>query len=442
MTALVGKRVRTVQPQPWQAQLIDWDNEITRDMVLCLSHADQAYGYAANSTGTIISTAAYTNGGQFNTPAGTAARAASNVLYAAPCGLTGTSYSLFAFGAATSAAVIQSALDMDNGTTRYWQFRLANGKADFIPFNTSAANTGQATSPVAMTVAEMSRGFTMGATASSTRTAVFQNGKVTAATPTNLIAVGTTFPVAVGARQTGTQPWATGGLMLVAMWNRTLTDAEMQSLADNPWQLFKPAPRRLWLAYSASSGTDTPVNPGAGALTLTGYAPTIAQTITTNVTPGVGSLTLTGYAPSVSQSVVTNVVPQAGALTLTGFAPSVTRTANVSVSPGAGSLALIGYAPTVTRTANQSVQPGAGALTLTGYAPLISQGVDNAPRVNLVTIMRITTTNRTVDLGAAVNKTATLNHAGPNLATIMSAAATNCTAVLGPVSINLTAGFP
>ena len=63
----------------------------------------------------------------------------------------------------------------------------------------------------------------------------------------------------------------------------------------------------------------------------------------------------------------------AGTLTVTGHAPTLAQTAHQSVAPGAGSVALTGYAPTVARTAHQSVEPGAGTLAITGHAPQVQQ---------------------------------------------------------------------
>lgn len=262
MGALVSRRVRRTQPSPGEALSIDWSNPITRDMTVCLMHADQAYGYAnaldANNSPVVSTAIPYTAGAQANTVQGTGGRPTGAAkMYGLPAkgAINSPNYSLFAFGTCTSTSVIQSAIDMDNSSPRYFQFRVDAGKVDFIPFNTSAGNTGRATSPVAMTVAEMSRGFTIGATASPTRTAAFQNGVLTVGgAVSNLITPGVDLPISIGARITSTQAWGTGALMLVAIWTRTLTDAEMQSLAGNPWQLFKPQAPRMWLAYSAPSG--------------------------------------------------------------------------------------------------------------------------------------------------------------------------------------------
>jgi hypothetical protein len=403
--------------QPTQAPQIDWSNPITQGLAFAYVHGAAAMGFCVGGQ----NLANYVAASLVPTPIGTGARSASltSRAYTIPQhGLTTTNYSLFAVGTATSTTSTQSAIDADNSSPRYFQFRINAAKVEFIPFSTSVTVTGQPSFPIAMTAAELARGFTMGATASPTRTAAFQNGQIATATPTNLIAPTQSLPLSIGARSggSGTLGWNTGGLAMVAGWSRTLSDAEMLSLAANPWQIFKAPNRRLLVALATT--TDTNVSPAPGALALTGYAPTIAQSANRSVSPAVGALTLTGYAPT------------------------ITRTANVSVTPGAGSLTLTGYAPTVTRTANQSVQPGAGGLTLTGYAPLITQGADNAPRVNVATIMRITTTNSTANLGAVANAVAPIRSKGPNLGTILDAGAVNRAADLGPATINRTVSFP
>lgn len=94
----------------------------------------------------------------------------------------------------------------------------------------------------------------------------------------------------------------------------------------------------------------------------------------TQVTVGVGNLTLTGYAPSIAQSANQSVLPLSGSLSLTGYAPSIAQSANQAVSPSVGSLTITGYAPSVVQAGGSiSVTPDTGFLTITGYAPDVVQ---------------------------------------------------------------------
>jgi len=64
-----------------------------------------------------------------------------------------------------------------------------------------------------------------------------------------------------------------------------------------------------------------------------------------------------------------NVSPSTGALTITGYAPTVAATQNQNVSPSTGKLVITGYAPTV--FASKEVTPATGELVITGYAPTV-----------------------------------------------------------------------
>lgn len=194
-------------------------------------------------------------------------------------------------------------------------------------------------------------------------------------------------------------------------------------LTSNPWQLFR-SQQRVMLA--AAGGTNTPINPGVGALALAGYAPSVTQSANLSLTPGagsigitgyapsisqpqaitagVGALTLTGYAPTVTQGITTSIVPGAGALNLTGYAPSIAQSANQSVMPDAGSLSISGYVPAIAQTTNQSVAPAPGSLTLTGYAPTVAQALASPNLVPQVGALSITGYAPTVEQSTPITK--------------------------------------
>ena len=156
-----------------------------------------------------------------------------------------------------------------------------------------------------------------------------------------------------------------------AGWTRALTAEEVFRHAQNPWQLYAPN-RKASRAFTVGAAGGTTVDVPAGALTLTGYAPTVSFTAHQTIAVPAGALTLTGFAPTVSTSAAQTIAVPAASLTLTGFAPTVAATANQAISVPAGSLTLTGYAPTVYTTAVTTINVPAGALTLTGYAPTVS----------------------------------------------------------------------
>jgi hypothetical protein len=203
-----------------------------------------------------------------STPIGLGTKASSSLTRIIDTGstsITTNTYSLFAYGTGTTSG-IQSSIDDDDSATgnRRFQFRINSGKVEFIPFFNDSTTTGQVISPTAMSSTDVARGFTMGAVCSPSSTAIFQNGSKTAASTTAGAPRGPSGTFWIGCRKTnGTstqaQAWTTGNLSLVIGWSRSLTDAEMKSLADNPWQLFRDTSLsknlRLFLPVSSSSYT-------------------------------------------------------------------------------------------------------------------------------------------------------------------------------------------
>ena len=68
------------------------------------------------------------------------------------------------------------------------------------------------------------------------------------------------------------------------------------------------------------------VQPGGGALVLTGHPPTLTVTqVAITATPGAAELTLTGHPPALTLTQLAIVVaPGVAELTLTGYPPTVT----------------------------------------------------------------------------------------------------------------------
>lgn len=253
------------------------------------------------------------------------------------------------------------------------------------------------------------------------RHVVFTNGQLIAsATPASAYVHGTS---AVGGGSDC--PSSTIKTYVLLFAPSVIPDTVLQDLTRNPWKLLQASQRKI-LVDAIASGTDTPVNPGVGTLSLTGYIPSVAQSANQSLTPGAGSisitgyapsisqpqaitagagaLTLTGYAPTVTQGITTNIVPGAGALNLTGYAPSIAQSANQNVMPSAGSLSIGGYAPAIAQTANQSIAPAPGSLTLMGYAPTVAQALASPNLVPEVGALSITGYAPTVEQRAPITK--------------------------------------
>ena len=114
-----------------------------------------------------------------------------------------------------------------------------------------------------------------------------------------------------------------GAQLLVAVWARALTPAEHRSFAANPWQLFKPVARRIWIPAATSSGTGTlaATEAGADTATLTGVA--------------IAAGTLAATESSADTAALAGVAPTAGAL-------AVTESGSDALAASSGATALAG----------------------------------------------------------------------------------------------------
>lgn len=57
---------------------------------------------------------------------------------------------------------------------------------------------------------------------------------------------------------------------LVVVWDRLLSETEARSVSENPWQVFQPIPRRIFVPVSAGGGTTTVTADHAASYTITG----------------------------------------------------------------------------------------------------------------------------------------------------------------------------
>lgn len=215
----------------------------------------------------------------------------------------------------------------------------------------------------------------------------------------------------IGREGSATTNYASAVISAAMVFNRALTANEA---ADLSFRLRRQMPdtERFRPQYFVPAGAGGGVNltPGAGALALTGFAPTVGVSNNQNVLAGVGALSLSGFAPSAAVSNNQNVLAGAGVLTLTGFSPAVV--VNTRVLPGVGALTLSGFAPTVALSNNQNVLAGVGALSLAGLAPLVSIGTTVAPGVGVLSLAGFSPTIAVTHNQTVATQTGTLSLTG------------------------------
>lgn len=141
-----------------------------------------------------------------------------------------------------------------------------------------------------------------------------------------------------------------------------------------------------WIT-SVMAGTNATVTPPAGAVALTGQAPTVTADAT--VTASAGTLTLDGQVPTIAADA--SVAAATGTVTLDGQSPTVSTSSSgdATVTAPVGSIAVAGQAPAISATQSATVQAGVGSIAIVGRTPQVGQPTDEPTYV--ITSVRETT---------------------------------------------------
>ncbi len=140
-----------------------------------------------------------------------------------------------------------------------------------------------------------------------------------------------------------------GDIYWCAAGNRPLSANQIRSLSQNPFQLVRPKRRKLWLAYSATTG-DTATGSAITPLTANGAAQSKQQ--------ATGSATLSVLAAATAAALVGAQIAAA----ITPSAAGTQRATNPAVTASATQTSAAGTAnASQAAQANATVQPGADA---------------------------------------------------------------------------------
>jgi len=261
--AWVERRVtRTAQPQ--DACGIDWSNPITRGMVGCSNGGNVAHGNAVSRPSRRV----FREGVAFDCT-GTEfidfGPVFNNTGHATLVALCNADSETPASGAASDLISVGDRLTIRMGTGLFPR------RATFYSFD--GANWQE----IAGADADLNQTCFFAGVHSGTRNAVFlKTSSLFAKSDTSANPrAATAQPLRVGL-SAETFRSLNGGVLFAAAFRRALSDAEIKSLSDNPWQIFAPDSKALWTPAAASVTLPTLVQPSsttsAGAWTATGAA--------------------------------------------------------------------------------------------------------------------------------------------------------------------------
>lgn len=149
-------------------------------------------------------------------------------------------------------------------------------------------------------------------------------------------------------------------------WDRALSAAEIAEVSRNPWQLFAPEPRRIWVPSGAPSGLT--VLAGIGEATAAGSPATISLGQT--IAAGIGAATAAGLMAGISLG--RTVQAGIGAATASGLQAGVSL--GRTVGAGVGAATAEGLSATID-TGSGTIIAGVGAASAAGLSAGISLGL-------------------------------------------------------------------
>jgi hypothetical protein len=156
-----------------------------------------------------------------------------------------------------------------------------------------------------------------------------------------------------------------------------LPQAEVWEILDNPWQLFDPLPRRIFVGPAAGPGAYELIAQ-VGSYTLTGQSATLLKT--NLLTANNGSYTLTGQSADLTwaSAGAYELTAQAGSYSLTGQTADLTWAAPGAyvLTAQAGSYALTGQSATLLKS--NLITASNGSYTLTGQSATLTWAAANA----------------------------------------------------------------
>lgn len=334
-------RQRTQRPAG--PMVVDWSNPITRGLV-SVRIAGHNGGWTVNGASLIAS------------PVGLSEKyvSASSNYIAAPLAVT-YPLTMFALHRQTSIGVTRSLVSVGNSATGRHLLYLGPSN-ELLVFSGSSPGQWGSTSAGVFYSDTTTYHMAVGVVRGSANRQGYYDGVSPFAANTGIDSVAASNTVAIGAYWTGGGPTAgfywPGEIALAGVFNRALSDAEIKSLSDDPWQLF--ARRRIWVPSSTPGGSYS-IAAQPGSYSVTGQSSTITRS--KHIVADVGSYSLSGqnatinYTPTGTNYTIT---ANHGTYSITGQVATLLRSKQIVADAGSYSLtgqnATINYSGSGTTT--------------------------------------------------------------------------------------------
>jgi hypothetical protein len=239
-----------------------------------------------------------------------------------------------------------------------------------------------------------------------------------------------------------------GGLVhLVCGWSRTLSASEIKSLSQNPWQIFAPVRRQLFVA---SAGGGVTITTNLGTADATGLTASVSASSPTTITASLGTATASGLAATLTQA--TTITASLGTASASGYQATVAQAASISASLGTATAS--GYQASVTAAGAVVISANLGTATASGLqaningSTTISASLGAATAAGYTAALEVAyTLAANLGTASATGKTATV-YANETLAATIgqaiaqgySATITNASPTIGRPTSDISAG--
>jgi len=196
-----------------------------------------------------------------------------------------------------------------------------------------------------------------------------------------------------------------GPLYQALVYQKTLTQADILSLYQNPYQMIQQ-PEPIWEYYTAGAPAGIEVSATTDSLTLTEYSSNVNAE--TNVQSGIDFLTLTEYAADVNLDV--SISASVDELALTEYAAGINAETNISA--GIDELIITALNATVFVGANVEVSATTDELLVTEYPANINAEVSIAAGFDDLTLTEnAASVNNIINISAALDELALTENA-------------------------------
>jgi hypothetical protein len=421
---------RGASRQPQQTPQVDWTNPLTKGLQFWQTGPQDGVFTNTNGATTVA------------TQAGLAKRYTHslNQYLSAPSGaLQGTPFTLFALTQLVQIGLDQAVMSIGASTNDRHLLYVTASNAVALFSGSSTGNAQALGGAVGVNTTFTLAGRSSG---SNNREVWLNGGKV--ATDTTNVAPAALNRIALGAYWVSGAPNASfaldGAIVLALAWNRALSDAELKSVSENPWQLFA-APQRMLplsaaspivLAASAASATASTAalatQVALAAASQAGTSP--SSTLATQLALGAGAASAT----SAGAALATQIPLAADARAASSGSASLTVGAVWAASASTSSSAAASLTTAVSLGAAAQAPANAG-VALSSAIGLTASAVSNASGAAALT----TQVAVTAIAAASTSSAAALSTAVALAAVASSRSAGSAALTVVPVTVHLSA---